>query len=278
MEKWVCKSLRHISELESALWMAIGNKQLPSQNQRSPKKKCLKGYFSPDFQLSQKQRRHRARRLSQRPARVGWARGGGRLRGASVPPALAAIPARTPPAAHPALLHHQLHGKSRWQLQAGLQAACGELRASANPASACGCCEGTPIQTREVFAPPRWKESFSQLTELSPTILPQKAHKLGKHSCNTYFCYAFMFILFFSRASFPNWVQDPICTGLTSTQRGETFSALKLRTEVQEVLRERAWSSSVGQATNTLPGLGATRQKRLGTRRHGQSLSEPVDS
>lgn len=147
-----------------------------------------------------------------------------------------------------------------------------------NPASACGCCEGTPIRTREVFAPPRWKESFSQLTELSPTILQQKEHKLGKHSCNTYFCYAFMFILFFSRASFPNWVQDPICTGLTSTQRGETFSALKLRTEVQEVLRERAWSSSVGQATNTLPGLGATRQKRLGTRRHGQSLSEPVDS
>lgn len=34
----------------------------------------------------------------------------------------------------------------------------------------------------------------------------------------------------------------------------------------------------MGQAAKTLLGLGATRQKSLGTRRHGQSLSEPVDS
>lgn len=83
-----------------------------------------------------------------------------------------------------------------------------------------------------------------------------------------------MFILLFSTAPFPVWVQDPVLLGLTSTQRGKTFSTQSPRGDMGACLEQHCGTG--GQ--NPLPGLGATRQKSLGTRRHGQSLSEPQDS
>lgn len=189
MEKWVCESLRHIYELESALCMAHGNKQSYPHKTKDPPKKNLKGYFSPDLQRSQSQRRHRGSagtcRAATCPSTVldaGRARGGGGLRGASVPPALAAIPACTPPAANPVLLHHEIHGESHWQLlarQAGVPVGCGGLCVSANPLLHMGAVKGLPPSMRGV-CPLRWWESLSFTNWAVPNYTVTEKHtKLG---------------------------------------------------------------------------------------------------
>lgn len=154
MEKLVCESLRHIYELESALYMAHGNKYSYPHKTKNLPKKYLKGLFLPRLRIkSEAEETHGVSRYVQGIPAPCWMRGElGEVGGCEAPAFL--LPWLPSQPAHPPLqtpcccttrsttcpTDSSLHARLVSLLAVGSCALC-------KPSSACGCCEGTPTRT-----------------------------------------------------------------------------------------------------------------------------------